>query len=332
MEEQQRVSKYVTPPGCSDWFTDQDDDSDNEEPIPLWVIYQRKQKERAKEKRDALFIEARVREKLRAEDKRERKKKRLEKRKNDKILFTTRVKAKVTSDIAKQASVPSRVSSTPIKKKPPANTVVSERVSEPVSNFVAHTPSSVTDNGSVVSSLPTSTPVSSVAKIETVTPSTPVSSVAKIETVTASSCFSEPELPQSMFNSPYDLKNHKCTGCRFMYDECCERRYKKICLNAVFDYISSIGVTDATGMGIRKAYHQAYIWQLRCHLMTKTGFYETNHLMNIPKCMILGSLNDALMMRSGGIIVNACKSMRKHNIEECMRVKESKEMFKDILD
>ena len=61
--------------------------SDNEEPIPLWVIYQRKQKERAKEKRDALFIEARVREKLRAEDKRERKKKRLEKRKNDKVYL-----------------------------------------------------------------------------------------------------------------------------------------------------------------------------------------------------------------------------------------------------
>ena len=74
MEEQQRVSKYVTPPRCSDWFTDQDDDSDNEEPIPLWVIHQRKQKEQAKEKRDALFIEARVRGKLRAKDKREKKK------------------------------------------------------------------------------------------------------------------------------------------------------------------------------------------------------------------------------------------------------------------
>ena len=74
MEEKKRVSKYVTPSGCSDWFTDQEDDSDNEEPIPLWVINQRKQKDQAKEKRDALFIEARVREKLRAEDKRERKK------------------------------------------------------------------------------------------------------------------------------------------------------------------------------------------------------------------------------------------------------------------
>lgn len=313
MEESNRKSKYVTPPGFSDWFTDSDGDPDD--PVPLWVITQRKKL--ALESRDVLMYEARVIEKLRADDRRTKKKTRLEKRKIAKSKFSSRVKCKVASDVAKTMSAPPRVSSTPTKTRP--------TLKKPESPTVVTTPK----NNKTSLSLETErTDTASISSF----PSSIVTSSRTLATISPHSYTNQPDLPQSMLNSPFELRNHKCTGCSFMYDECRERNFKKICLNAVFDYIVSVGITNITDLGTRKAYHQAYIWQVRCYLMNKTGLYETNDMLNIPKCMIMGSLNDALMMRNGGNVVNACEQMRKHNIEECMRVKVCREMFKDCLE
>ena len=73
-----------------------------------------------------------------------------------------------------------------------------------------------------------------------------------------------------------------------------DQKYCDICLHAVLDYIEDVesdSSLDITEFGFRKAYHNAYISQVRVDLMKDKGKYELNPLLHIPPCMIQSSLD-----------------------------------------
>ena len=112
------------------------------------------------------------------------------------------------------------------------------------------------------------------------------------------------KLPESMMANTAEVKLGICHGCKMKFDECYDRKYRDICLHAVLDYIKEVegdSTLDLTEFGFCKAYHNAYISQLRVDLMRDKGKYELNPLIHIPPCMIQSSLDDAVQMAAGKV-------------------------------
>ena len=80
-----------------------------------------------------------------------------------------------------------------------------------------------------------------------------------------------------------------------------------------------------TEFSFRKSYHMAYMSQLRVDLKSSFGLYETNHLLEIPMCMVKGSLMDATNIASGrrDDIIAYLKQQRLKGVEEYIRQKDT---------
>ena len=103
-----------------------------------------------------------------------------------------------------------------------------------------------------------------------------------------------------------------------------DQKYCDICLHAVLDYIEDVesdSSLDITEFGFRKAYHNAYISQVRVDLMKDKGKYELNPLLHIPPCMIQSSLDDAVQVAAGkgDHIIHYLEQHRFWNVEETLK-------------
>lgn len=140
-------------------------------------------------------------------------------------------------------------------------------------------------------------------------------------------------LPSTALCSPGDIKPGQCYGCKYMFDKCLERKYRDFCLQAVKNHIDDVGYTDLTEFSVRKAYHNEYMSQVRRDLKEATGYYEANQLLDIPQCMIQGSLNDALCIVSGSAvgvpIVEYLMQQRMYNVEQHLQDKEHERLRKE---
>ena len=127
-------------------------------------------------------------------------------------------------------------------------------------------------------------------------------------------------LPSTALCTPSDIRTGQCYGCKYMFDNCLERKYRDYCLQAVKNHIDDVGYTDITEFSVRKAYHNEYMSQIRRDLKESTGYYEANQLLDIPLCMIKGSLNDALTIASGSAvgvpIIEYLMQQRMYGIEQ----------------
>ena len=114
------------------------------------------------------------------------------------------------------------------------------------------------------------------------------------------------DLPFSVNCSPEEIRpSAKCNGCKLLFKDCIERKYRDYCLQAVLTHIDQEGMDlegcygHVTDFSVRKVYHNEYMSQVRRDLKEATGYYESNHMLHIPLCMMTGSLKDALAMANG---------------------------------
>ena len=154
-------------------------------------------------------------------------------------------------------------------------------------------------------------------------PPTVVSSYSNA-TTSMSTVGSNSVLPNSMMCNPDDVirTQHRCTGCGYLFDGCYEMKYRLICLQSILDYVDDVGGLDnTTDNGVRIAYHKAFLCCVRKDIMEKTSYFETNRLLPIPKCMIVGSLKDALDMTNGrnNFLLKVLTSKRIKNVESTLR-------------
>ena len=110
------------------------------------------------------------------------------------------------------------------------------------------------------------------------------------------------KLPTSALCTPSDIRSGQCFGCKYMFNNCLKKKYRDYCLQAVKNHIDDVGYDLLSKFSVRKAYHNEYMSQIRRDLKEATGFYEANQLLDIPLCMIKGSLNDALTVASGSAV------------------------------
>ena len=117
--------------------------------------------------------------------------------------------------------------------------------------------------------------------------------------------------------------------CKYTFPKCCELLYRDVCLQAVMDYFDNVGVFNSTHIGICRAFHECFMAQVRLVILKKFGKYETTKL-NIPKCMILGSLKDALVMNQSGKVFKYLMEQRMEDVEQTFKFEEHhKQMQKD---
>ena len=132
------------------------------------------------------------------------------------------------------------------------------------------------------------------------------------------------KLPASMLCDTDAVRRGICFGCKQKYAKCFETRYRELCLHGVLDYLQEVENAAESGREVsdfelRKAYHNVYISQVRVDLKDKYQLYEMNELLQIPPCMIQGSLHDALKMGSGEgqIIIDYLMQQRMYDVEDC---------------
>ena len=104
--------------------------------------------------------------------------------------------------------------------------------------------------------------------------------------------------------------------CFGIFPKCCEVLFCSVCLHAVMDYFDKVGVHNATDLGVCKAFQVAFIAQVKHPLLEKFAKYETNNMINIPKCMIHGSLRDALYMDRGSKVFRFLSEQRVYDVQE----------------
>ena len=116
-------------------------------------------------------------------------------------------------------------------------------------------------------------------------------------------------LPFSAMHKPGGIPetSGRCRACKFHFEDCMERKYRDYCLQAVKTHIDEVGFEGTTDFSIRKAFHNEYMSQVRRDLREKYGKYENNHMLQLPVCMMKGSLEDAIELASGspkGLTIN----------------------------
>ena len=59
--------------------------------------------------------------------------------------------------------------------------------------------------------------------------------------------------------------------------------------------------------------------QVRLDLKTKSGYFETNHMLQLPTCMMRASMDDALKMAKGEAneLMEELEKKRMHSIQDC---------------
>ena len=93
-------------------------------------------------------------------------------------------------------------------------------------------------------------------------------------------------------------------------------KYRDFCLHAVTDYIQSVGPSNITDMGLLQSDCEAFTTQVKLDLLNKTGFYETNKMLHLPRCMVQGSLVQSLNLVRGTRAAQFLMSKRMANVEE----------------
>ena len=125
-----------------------------------------------------------------------------------------------------------------------------------------------------------------------------------------------------------------CYGCRRIFSDCLEKKYRDLCLHAVKNLIDEYGYEGVTDFVMRKAYHNEYMANLRRDLMDATGYYECDHLMNPPMCMVRGSLGDAVELldhenERGQTIMEYLQNQYMHGIVDLLN---NEQNFQDFMN
>lgn len=129
-----------------------------------------------------------------------------------------------------------------------------------------------------------------------------VSALASSHSTTSSSVQTNNYCNQLSFSASFTPDKNRagtCHGCRNVFNCCLNRKYCDLSLQAVLNHIDEAGgFCCVSDLSVTKAYHNEYMSQVRYNLKAQTGFYESNQMLDLPRCMMTRSLRDDQVMAS----------------------------------
>ena len=82
------------------------------------------------------------------------------------------------------------------------------------------------------------------------------------------------QLPTTVMCTANEIFSGICYGCKYMFENCLERKYCDYCLQTVKSHIDEAGYEGLSEFSVRKAYHNKSMSQIRRDLKESTGYYE----------------------------------------------------------
>ena len=176
-----------------------------------------------------------------------------------------------------------------------------------------------------VTSKPATTPTSiTLSNRNVTTPSTHSSkeystpSNGTVSTVVSSS-FTDSQVNASVGTNSSDVTGSGstgvvCNGCGHPMGKCHEVRFREMCLQAVMDHFEDDNIRFTDELGIYTAFIRAYTFCVKKDMLDKHGFYERRVEVEIPSCMVNGSLAEAQSLRTVDVLRRSLLGQRVFDV------------------
>ena len=112
-----------------------------------------------------------------------------------------------------------------------------------------------------------------------------------------------------------DINTHICTGCGYGLKDCHEKKYRVYCLHGVMDYFDDVGFHYSDDLGVYTAYSKAYSAAVKKDTLESFTLYERTREVEIPLCMMKGSLRDAQYIRYCNLLYQYLLETRVYDVQ-----------------
>lgn len=106
-----------------------------------------------------------------------------------------------------------------------------------------------------------------------------------------------------------------CKDCGNPLASCHERIYRDFCLQTVMDHFEDDGIRFTDELGVYTTFIKAYTLSVKKDLLTQHGYYDRQREIQIPGCMINGSLKDAQSLRTTDCLRRQLLDQRVFDVE-----------------
>ena len=114
--------------------------------------------------------------------------------------------------------------------------------------------------------------------------------------------------------APSNQQDARCDKCGFYGKDCHETKYRLFCLHGVMDYFDDVGFDFSDDLGVYTAYSKAYSAAIKKDTLDLVTFYERQREVDIPLCMLKGSLRDAQNIRYCNRLYQYLLATRVYNV------------------
>lgn len=106
-----------------------------------------------------------------------------------------------------------------------------------------------------------------------------------------------------------------CEGCQKPHPECHERKYRDFCLQSVMDHFEDDGIRFTNEMRVYTTFIQAYTFCVKRDMLEAHHFYDKRVEIDLPMCMVNGSLSQAQAIRTSDHLRRILLGQRVFNVE-----------------
>ena len=141
-----------------------------------------------------------------------------------------------------------------------------------------------------------------------------------ISTTCSTSSFSNSQVDSSVDNiavvtgSP-EFTGDICPGCGYSKHLCHELMFRDFCLQSVMDHFEDDNIRFTDELGIYTAFIRAYTFSVKKYMLDKHGFYERRREVEIPSCMVDGSLAEAQALRTVDVLRRSLLGQRVFDVQ-----------------
>ena len=111
-----------------------------------------------------------------------------------------------------------------------------------------------------------------------------------------------------------DINTHICRGCGNGINDCHEMKYRVYCLHGVMDYFDDVGFHYSDDLGVYTAYIKAYTAAVKNDMLKSFSLYERTREVELPLCMLKGSLRDAQYIRYCNLLYQYLLATRVYDV------------------
>ena len=105
-----------------------------------------------------------------------------------------------------------------------------------------------------------------------------------------------------------------CVGCNNPFSSCYEGRWRRVCLHQVLDYLEDKNFENVSERSVRKVYYKTFMLMMKAEVLGETDYWELEDQIHLPRCMLEGSLKEALELMHDDTAYEFMNQYRVHDV------------------